>query len=238
MRAPNIPEKSVYVRNWKPVFPPPMEWLRDRKREFVDISMLTHTRQLWNASMVKKWIKIIPLHETISQEEYNRRDMFTIVAEVKLDLEMNKKGNKKRNTLIRFIPTVPEEEFRLKEEWIYYFTIGNRIVKIGGTRNGLKSRTQSYLCGHHVQERGKSGDCSKTNGYIYNTFEFYLRIGCTIQMYARKLQKREMRIPLLHMELNVTMQTFHAFESFFLEDYKKTYKTYPFLSANCDPSYK
>ena len=49
------------------------------------------------------------------------------------------------------------------------------IIKIGGTRTGLKERCGSYLCGHHVEERDKSGDCSKTNAYIYNTFEFYLR---------------------------------------------------------------
>ena len=33
----------------------------------------------------------------------------------------------------------------------------------------------SYLCGQHVLERGKSGDCSKTNAYIYNSFVFYLK---------------------------------------------------------------
>jgi hypothetical protein len=49
------------------------------------------------------------------------------------------------------------------------------IIKIGGTRTGLKERCGSYLCGHHIEERDKSGDCSKTNAYIYNTFEFYLR---------------------------------------------------------------
>ncbi len=36
MRAPLLPEKSLLVRNWKPVFPPPMEWLRDKKGELVD----------------------------------------------------------------------------------------------------------------------------------------------------------------------------------------------------------
>ncbi len=63
-------------------------------------------------------------------------------------------------------------------------------------------------------------------------------MGCSIQMYALKLQKVETRIHVLETECNITMQTFHAYESFFLEDYKKTYKTYPFLSVNCDPNYK
>ena len=58
------------------------------------------------------------------------------------------------------------------------------IVKIGGTRTGLKGRVSSYLCGHHIEERGKSGDCSKTNGFIYNTMEFYLNLGCKIKMYG------------------------------------------------------
>ena len=58
---------------------------------------------------------------------------------------------------------------------IYIFTINNYIVKIGGTRNGLKDRTNSYLCGHYILERGKSGKCSITNAFIYNTFDFYLQ---------------------------------------------------------------
>jgi hypothetical protein len=116
--------------------------------------------------------------------------------------------------------------------------INDRIVKIGGTRTGLKGRVASYLCGHHIEERGKSGDCSKTNGFIYNTFEFYLQLGCKIKMYGYELPKTQIAIEIFGQETIITAQTFHAYESRFLEDYKKNYNEYPILSDNCDPEYK
>lgn len=112
------------------------------------------------------------------------------------------------------------------------------IVKIGGTRTGLKGRAVSYLCGHHIEERGKSGDCSKTNGFIYNTFEFYLNLGCKIQMCGYELPKTEITIEIFRKETKITAQTYHAYESTFLEDYKKNYNEYPVLNDNCDPDYK
>ena len=116
--------------------------------------------------------------------------------------------------------------------------INGRIVKIGGTRIGLKGRVISYLCGHHIKERGKSGDCSKTNGFIYNTFDFYLTMGCKIEMYGYELPKTEIIIEIFGKETKIIAQTYHAYESTFLEDYKKNYNTYPLLCDNCDPDYK
>jgi hypothetical protein len=149
-----------------------------------------------------------------------------------------KQGQKKRNTLIQFIPKISNEEFNKKNEWLYLLIINGRIVKIGGTRTGLKGRVVSYLCGHHIEERGKSGDCSKTNGFIYNTFEFYLQLGCKIEMYGYKLPKTQITIEIFEKKTNITAQTYHAYESTFLEDYKKIYNEYPILSDNCDPDYK
>jgi hypothetical protein len=179
----------------------------------------------------KPWIKLIPLHKTILLEEYNRKHYFHSIATIVLDKE------EKRNTVLQFIPT-SKEEFAEKAEWLYLFVMNQRIVKIGGTRTGLKGRVASYLCGHHVKERGKSGDCSKTNGFIYNTFAFYLSLGCTIEMYGYKLPKTTAMIDLFGKETMITVQTYHAYESTFLEDYKKMYQEYPMLSDNCDPDYK
>lgn len=186
--------------------------------------------------------KLITIEQTISFEIYNNKEYFTPIADIILDREVfisgKNEGMKKRNTEIQFIPTIPMEEFNEKAEWLYIFTINDKIVKIGGTRTGIKGRIGSYLCGHHIQERGKSGDCSKTNGYIYNTFEFYLHLGCKIQMYGYKLPKTEITIEILGKITIIAAQTFHAYESSFLEDYKKIYNEYPCLNDNCDPDYK
>jgi hypothetical protein len=210
--------------------------------EQTDISGLTNFNELYESSPIKKWIKPILLEKTVSLEAYNRKDHFIPIADIVLDDKVfttgKKQGNKKRNTLIEFVPKISAEDFNKKTEWLYLLVINDRIVKIGGTRTGIKGRVASYLCGHHIEERGKSGDCSKTNGFIYNTFEFYLRLGCKIEMYGYELPKTEITIEIFGKETKITAQTYHAYESTFLEDYKKKYNEYPVLSDNCDPDYK
>ena len=207
-----------------------------------DISGLENINDLYENSSIKKWIKLISTDKVIPFNDYNRKDHFILTADVVLDNELitsgKKKGNKKRNTLIQFVPTISIKDFNKKTEWIYLLVINGMIVKIGGTRTGLKGRVASYLCGHHIEERKKSGDCSKTNGFIYNTFEFYLNLGCKIQMYGYELPKTEITIEIFGEKTKITAQTYHAYESTFLEDYKKKYGEYPILSDNCDPDYK
>lgn len=185
---------------------------------------------------------MIPTEKTIPFDKYNRKEYFMLIADIVLDRELltsgKKIGNKKRTTLIQFIPTISYEVFNKKTEWLYLFVMNGMIVKIGGTRTGLKGRVLSYLCGHHIKERGKSGDCSKTNGIIYNTFEFYLNLGCKIQMYGYELPKIDHSTEILDKETKITVQTYHAYESTFLDDYKKNYNDYPILNNNCDPDYK
>lgn len=207
-----------------------------------DISGLENITELYESSIVKKWIKLISIEQSIPFQEYNRKEHFIPIANIVLDIESftsgKKQGDKKRNTVIQFVPTISTEAFNKKTEWLYLLVVNDRIVKIGGTRTGLKGRVASYLCGHHIEERGKSGDCSKTNGFIYNTFEFYLNLGCNIQMYGYELPKTEIIIEIFGKETKITAQTYHAYESTFLEDYKKNYNEYPILSDNCDPDYK
>lgn len=207
-----------------------------------DISGLENIDDLYDNSPIKKWIKLISIDDCILFDDYNRKDYFIPIANIILDDELitfgKKEGSKKRKTLIQFIPKISNEDFTKKNEWLYLLVINNRIVKIGGTRSGIKGRIQSYLCGHHIEERGKSGDCSKTNGFIYNTFEFYLNLGCKIEMYGYELPKTEIIINILDKETKIIAQTYHAYESTFLEDYKKNYNKYPLLSDNSDPDYR
>jgi hypothetical protein len=169
---------------------------------------------------------------------YNKKDYFIQISKIELDNDMDINNNKKRKTLIKFIPLISKEEFTEKSEWIYIFTIDNKIVKIGGTRTGIKGRVSSYLCGHHIIERGKSGGCSNTNAYIYNTFIFYLKNGFEIAMYGYKLPKIDTKINVFDKEIIITCQTYNAYESIILNDYKKDYIHFPYLSDNCDPEYR
>lgn len=188
--------------------------------------------------IIKKWVKTIPRKNRIKINNYNRKDYFKQISNIILDTEENEKGIKKRNTLIKFVSIIDNNDYNKKTEWIYIFTINDIIVKIGGTRTGIKGRVSSYLCGHHIEERGKSGDCSKTNGYIYNTFYYYLKKGYKIKMYGYELPKTEITINILDIDINIIAQTYHAYETTFIEDYKNNYGDYPYLNDNCDPNYK
>ena len=180
-----------------------------------DISGLANINDFYESSLIKNWIKLISTDKTIPFQEYNRKEHFILIADIVLDNELftsgKKQGNKKRNTLIQFIPTISTDVFNKKTEWLYLLVINDMIVKIGGTRTGLKGRVASYLCGHHIEERGKSGDCSKTNAFIYNTFVFYLNLGCKIQMYGYELPKTEITIEIFGKKIKITAQTYHAY---------------------------
>ena len=57
-------------------------------------------------------------------------------------------------------------------------------------------------------------------------------------MYGYELPKTEITIEIFGKETKIIAQTYHAYESTFLEDYKKNHNEYPILCDNCDPDYK
>ena len=190
------------------------------------------------ASQYAAWIKEIPINKTVPLADYEYGAQFNKVADIGLDTQLNDKGVKQRKTVIRFTPTIPTADFKKKAEWIYIFTIDGRIVKIGGTRTGLQGRCGSYLCGHHIPERGGSRDCSKTNGYIYTTFEFYLQQGCNIEMYGFLVPRAEIQLNVFGRAINDVAQVFHIYESVALSEFKRKVGFNPFLSDNSDPTYQ
>jgi hypothetical protein len=179
-----------------------------------------------------KWTKIIDLSKELHVRDFPLHEAFRPVANIVADESTT------RQTVIEFVPTIPVEEWKKKAENIYFFTIDDKIVKIGGTRTGLKDRTQSYLCGHHIPERGKSRDCSKTNGYIYNTFDHYIRNGHAVKMWAYEIPPAVVKMNVWGKEVLVAAQTYTAFETQALELYKTTAGHYPALSDNSDPSHR
>ena len=183
-------------------------------------------------------IKIIPFAETIAISTYDNRHQFIRVATVLLDNDITPSGKKRRNTVIKFAPAIAQDAFKEKTEWLYIFTINGQIVKIGGTRTGLAERAGSYLCGHHVAARKKSGKCSVTNAFIYNTFEFYLHLGFNIEMFGYKLPKKEVEITIFGKTTLAVVQTYNIYEAQYIEAHKTTYGFAPFMSKNADPAHR
>lgn len=179
------------------------------------------------------WTKLLDLTKELRLADFPLSKHFTHVADIVPDTATT------RQTVIEFRPTIPRDRWRKETtEWIYMFTINGHIVKIGGTRSGLAGRCGSYLCGHHIAERGKSRDCSKTNGFIYNTFDHYARNGHTIQMWAHELKPALVTVDIWGTPKEVQAQVYTALETTALETYKATAGHYPALSDNSDPSHR
>lgn len=198
---------------------------------------LTELMRKWECHKCKNCIKLIPFEKELTFKDFNLHERFKKVGTIVPDNELNTKGNKKRNTVIRF---VPEEDIEWKKtnEWVYLFTINDQIVKIGGTRKSLKDRASSYLCGHHITERGRSNKCSVTNAYVYNTFDFYLQNGYEIEMYGYLIPECVVTLDIFDEEVDVRAQVYHAYEAKCLQEYKKQNGRFPHLSDNADPNYK
>lgn len=190
-------------------------------------------------SNVRNWVKLLSPDKLVPLELYDRKKDFHKVATVVLDTDTRPNGTKRRQTVIKFVPTINMDDWNHKCEWLYLFVIEGEIVKIGGTRDGLKGRCCSYNCGHHIPERGRSGDCSKTNGYIYNTFDFYLNLGFEIDMYGYRLEPHVFSVSIFDDEsMQVTAQIFHTYESRYIERFKTMYGFLPQLCENSDPTYR
>lgn len=180
-----------------------------------------------------KWTKILDLSKEIPIEEFQLSNYFHHVANIVESISV------KRQTVIEFVPVIPREDWKKETtEWIYIFTIDNCIVKIGGTRTGLAGRASSYLCGHHIPERGKSRDCSKTNGFIYNTFDYYIRKGHTVKMWGFRIEPVTVNVNIWGETKDILPQIYTAFETNALEKYKTQTGHYPSLNDNSDPSHR
>lgn len=115
-----------------------------------------------------------------------------------------------RQSTIQVIPK-NKKDWNEKVEKIYIFVRNNKIIKIGGSRNCMKQRFTSYLCGHHVTERGKSGKMSVTNAHIYHTIEKDLIETNSIwEFYVWKLPIIQHTINILGYYTKIISQTYHA----------------------------
>jgi len=204
-----------------------------------DISGLENINEIYENSNIKNWIKLIPIDKTVAFEDFADKSYFKQVADIVLDTDVDEKknGKKKRNTLIK-LANCNEETIKQKCEWVYIMVINGRVVKIGGTRDGIKGRFGSYLCGHHIPEHGKSGKASETNKYVYNTLYFYSKLGCEIKLYGYQLPDEEIIRNVFGKDIRIRVQTYHSYESVLIDNYKKNYGFIPFLCDNCDPDYK
>ena len=71
-----------------------------------------------------------------------------------------------------------------RSQFVYMMVVDGAVAKIGGSKNTVKSRVQSYNCGVYSRWRGGSGKQSVTNSVIYDSIEMCLLKGYTVELYV------------------------------------------------------
>jgi hypothetical protein len=185
-----------------------------------------------------KWAKKIT-EPVLSIDDFNKQtnDAFQKIANIKLDDD-----EKRRTTLC--VDIYNKKLWNTKKEFIYVLTRNNGIIKIGGTRTGMKERWSSYLCGHCVCERKKKngesypGKMSVTNAYLYHTIENdIINNDTNWDIYIWDLPKTTIKTTILNKEIEVVAQTFHAYESCTINLYVEITGNIPQLCNNYDHDY-
>ena len=185
------------------------------------------------------WAKNITTENTMSISDFNKlcENNFTKKCCIELD-----DSDKRKTTLIT--TNFDKGIYSEKDEHIYAIVRNGVIMKIGGTRTGLKERWSSYLCGYCVAQRKKKtgvsfpGKMSVTNAYLYHTIEKdLLETNSNWEFWSWKLPKVIIPVMILGENTNVIAQTYHAFESICIKKFKDKTGHIPLLCDNSDPGY-
>ena len=192
------------------------------------------------ASARLAWKKPI-VNETCTVAKYNALtdNKFIKIGDIVLDT------GEKRQTTIKVNPINPTAWKEKKAEHIYIIVRNGTVMKIGGTRTGMKNRFGSYLCGHCVPERimkrtgkGFPGKMSVTNAYLYHTIEDDLLNGGNWEFWSWKLPTVTVSVDILGVPALVIAQTYHAYESRCIELFRQLTTRIPQLCNNADPNYR
>jgi len=180
----------------------------------------------------------------IEFDEFNQScgGIFQPGATLSLDYDLKPNGEKKRQTVVKAI--ADHQDWNIEVEIIYTIVRNGKIMKLGGTRNGMKKRWGSYKCGHCVPERlmknGEAfpGKMSVTNAFLYHTIEDGLLRGEEWKFYIWKLPTVQVTVDILGTPTTVIAQTYHAYESKIMQRFAKTAGAIPLLCNNADPNYR
>lgn len=185
------------------------------------------------------WAKTIETAHTVTALAFNEACQGSFVKYATIELD----ESARRNTTIIANP-VESAAWKEKSERIYLLVRDGLVMKIGGTRTGMKDRWGSYLCGHCVQQRNKKdgtpfpGKMSVTNAHLYHTIERdILSTSAKWEIWCWKLPVTIVTVDILGEPTNIVAQTFHAYETKCIKRFKDITGRIPLLCDNSDPTY-
>ena len=121
----------------------------------------------------REWSRDISGYNSIDIVMFNEScgNIFTKIGDINLDT------NPETRTVLRVNNILDDNIWTSRQDVVYIITKNREIMKIGGTRTGMRDRWASYLCGHCVPQRKKKngenypGKMSVTNAHLYHTIE-------------------------------------------------------------------
>jgi len=191
-------------------------------------------------------VRHFDLDTTPNLSEFCLREHFVKVAAIVPDTELRKKdanggkgkkkkGEKARQTLIKFVPTISEKDWKKRGEYIYLLIVDGKIVKLGCSRTSKEERTGGYLSGHGIPEI-TGGTAGSTNAFIYWTFVWLLSQGKKIEMFSAEIPKAIVVQTFFGFTDEIETQVCHRWERHAMIKYQKQFGKLPPLSSNYDPS--
>ena len=124
---------------------------------------------------------------------------------------------------------------------VYLIICNGRIVKIGGTKTGMRKRIGSYHCGYCVSQRTNNngehypGRMSVTNAYCYNTIDYYIINGLQFELYYYPIPDHSISLDVFGENITTTVQLYEEYEQKALNTYRDIIGTYPPLCNNGHP---
>jgi len=186
---------------------------------------------------ISRWIKPLEKYRKRKISKFLKKmeeENFTHIGDLKLT----------KDKRILWDVDVKKENRQLYEKrqnGVYIITHGDYIIKIGGTKTGMKARINSYHCGHCIPERIKKngkhypGKMSVTNAYIYNTVYHYLMKDHTFSLYFYPIPDIIVTKKVFGKTKTFIVQCYDEYEKEALNFYKKSAKEFPILSNNSHP---
>lgn len=182
------------------------------------------------------WVKDLDVEEGLLCEDFEYFKFFEKIGDFIIDNDI------KTNTKLELnIVKGKEELYSIRQNLVYIILKDDKIVKIGGTKTGMKARITSYKCGHYIRERkdkyGKnySGKPSATNAYVYNTLLHYIKKGEKFSVYIYPIEDKHVEVEIFGKKKRIKTQIYEEWEKECISNYKDKHGKLPILCNNSHP---
>ena len=189
----------------------------------------------------REWSRDISGYNSIDIVMFNEScgNIFTKISDINLDT------NPETRTVLRVNNILDDNIWTSRQDVVYIITKNREIMKIGGTRTGMRDRWASYLCGHCVPQRKKKngenypGKMSVTNAHLYHTIEDdLLRNNSEWEFYIYICPPATVNINFVGDVVAVQAQVYHAYESILIRRFSNLMGDQPILCSASDPTYR